>query len=455
MTAPPVTLMRPVTSGRSRETAALASIPAAQAHPARPAERVGWARAGDDPVQAVRAAEALRDAGDVLEAAAILTQLCRLFAHLPYGWRELAVLRQRAGDAEGAARDFARALAADPGDLHTLMQSVRHSAGMGRLDEAQACLSAFVPRTPGQVRRAERLEQLVAYMRRHPETEAMLLAMAIRTSPRHLGIAAVEARIAAALEERRPFSLIRLGDGEGAWISDPDEEGGRFRSLYRNNRKRILRTWFGNDDLIDRADFLALRDRFLATIPTASVVGVTYPERIRHEYGIASLDGVPSCTNVLRHVSPLLHREGVSVCTHDIHLDLHLSGALQRLMTSGHPVGLISCHPQLAGAISRRFGTRIAAALLIPEEKRFAPIIGATGMQGAHYPEAFGHVMARLRQRDWSGIFWLVAAGYLGKLYCHEIAARGGVAVDIGSIADAWSGKATRPGLSNLDPYRL
>ncbi|WP_171070000.1 tetratricopeptide repeat protein [Methylobacterium terricola] len=419
------------------------------------APRAGWARAGADPVKAVRAAEALRDDGDILGAAAILTELCRLFPHLPYGWRERAILRRRAGDAAGAAHDFARALAANPGDLLTRVQAVRQLAGAGRLDEAQACLAAFVPRTPQQTGRVARLDQLLAYMRHHPEAEASRLAMAIRTSPRHLDAAAVEVRIAAALAEGRPFSLIRLGDGEGAWISDPAEADGRFRDLYRRNRKRILRTWFGTDALIDRRDFLALRERFLATVPAATVVGVTYPERIRHEYGIASPDGVPSCTNVLRHVAPLLDGAGPSFCTHDIHLDLHLSGGLHRLIGAGHPIGLISCHPPLAAALARRPGTRLAAALLVPEEKEFAGIIGATGMPGSHYPEAFGQVIARLRGRDWTGVLWLVAAGYLGKLYCHEIAARGGVAVDIGSIADAWSGKATRPGLADLARYRL
>ncbi|SFU85118.1 hypothetical protein SAMN02799631_02684 [Methylobacterium sp. 174MFSha1.1] len=426
---------------------------AAEPMPRAPA-RGGWARAGADPVAAVRAAEALRDCGDVLGAAAIVAELCRLFPHLPYGWRERAVLRRRAGDGPGAAQDFARARAADPGDLLTLVQSVRQLAGAGRLAEAQACLSAF-PARPAQAGRVERLAQLIAYMQRHPEAEAMRLAMAVRESPRHLDTASVEARIAAALAGRNPFSLVRLGDGEGAWISDPEEEDGRFRNLYRHNRKRILRTWFGSDALVDRPDFLALRERVLEAIRAASVVGVTYPERIRHEYGIASPDGVPSCTNVLRHVAPLLEQGDTAFCTHDIHLDLHLSGALHRLLASGHPVGLITCHPALAAALARRPGTRVAAALLVPEEKRFAAVIGATGMPGPHFPDAFGRVTARLRGRDWPGVLWLVAAGYLGKLYCREIAARGGVAVDIGSIADAWSGKATRPGLADLACYRL
>ncbi|GJD51044.1 hypothetical protein OPKNFCMD_3795 [Methylobacterium crusticola] len=415
----------------------------------------GWARAGADPVAAVKAAERLREDGDILEAAVILVELCRIFPDLPYGWREIAILRQRAGDAAGAARDLARAFAADPGDVLTLSQAVRQLAGAGRPDAAEACLAGFRPRDADDRLRADQLGQLLAFMRRHPEAEARALAMRVRTSPRHIGVDAVEALVAAALARRRPLSLIRLGDGEGAWIGDPDDEGGRYRALHRRNRKRILRTWFGGDDLIDRPDFLALRARLLAAVEEATILGVTYPERVRHEYGIASLAGVPCCTNVLACVAPLLGREGPAFCTHDIHLELHLSGALHRLLDAGAPVGVISCHPGLAGALARRPGVRVGASLLIPEEKRFTPVIGRNGTLAPHFPTVFHQVVARLREGDWAGMLWLVAAGYLGKLYCHEIARRGGVAVDIGSVADAWSGKATRPGLSDLGRYRL
>lgn len=414
----------------------------------------GWARFGGDPVATARAAERLRDAGDVLEAGILLSEMCRVFPHLPYGWRERAVLRVRAGDRGGASRDFRRAFAVAPGDRLTLVQTVRHLAGSGLLDEAEACLAGFSAQSDADASEAEALAQLVDFMRLHPEAETWGFATDLRDTPRYLN-SEVEMRIAGALAARAPFSLIRLGDGEGAWISEPEEAGGRFGTLYRRNRRSILRTWFGTDALIDRADFLAVRKRLLDAIGAASVVGVTYPKRIRHEYGIASFDGVPSCVNVLRHVAPLLAAPGPDFTTHDIHLNLHLTGAMHRLLGSGAPVGLIACHPGLASAIARRTGARVAASLLIPEEKGFSSVIGSNGVTPAHFPDVFERNVARLRGGDWRGMLWLVAAGYLGKIYCHEIGRNGGVAVDIGSLADAWSAKATRPGFSDLGPYVL
>lgn len=415
-----------------------------------------WAQYRHDPVVAARAAERMRDGGDVLGAAGLFTRISRSFPHLPYGGRELGVLRRRAGDADGAALCFERALALDPGDVVSLNHAVRHALSTGRPDDAATHLARFVATVPAERRRAERLRQLVDFVRTYPFTTALGWAESMRAHPRYLGTAAVERRVAVALAGGQPLSLIRLGDGEGAWLSDPDEEAGRFGDLYRSNRRRILRTWFGSDALLDRQDFLALRGPFLASIEAATIVGIPYPDRIRHEYGLASLDGVPGCTNVLRHVRPLADRPaGPAFCTHDVHLDLHHSGGFRRLIGSGAPIGVISCHPGLPGKIGRHFGARIARAILVPEEKGFAHILDPNGTTQTHFPTVFHRVVTQVRQGDWAGMLWLVAAGYLGKRYCTEIAGRGGVALDVGSLVDAWSGNATRPGLADLESYCL
>ena len=42
------------------------------------------------------------------------------------------------------------------------------------------------------------------------------------------------------------------------------------------------------------------------------------------------------------------------------------------------------------------------------------------------------------------GAVFLVAGGLLGKIYCHRIRELGGIALDIGALADAWVGINTR-----------
>ena len=49
-------------------------------------------------------------------------------------------------------------------------------------------------------------------------------------------------------------------------------------------------------------------------------------------------------------------------------------------------------------------------------------------------------------------MFFLVAAGFLGKIYCNEIKNKGGISIDIGSTADIWMGYSTRMEHEYLHP---
>ena len=66
-----------------------------------------------------------------------------------------------------------------------------------------------------------------------------------------------------------------------------------------------------------------------------------------------------------------------------------------------------------------------------------------------HFPDIFD----RLR-RDivvpFPGALFLVGAGLLGKIYCHWIRQRGGVALDIGAMADAFAGFNTRASIAAI-----
>jgi hypothetical protein len=52
---------------------------------------------------------------------------------------------------------------------------------------------------------------------------------------------------------------------------------------------------------------------------------------------------------------------------------------------------------------------------------------------------------------------FLVAAGILGASYCNRIKQLGGIAINIGSVADVWAGVVTRPYHTEryLDRWRL
>jgi hypothetical protein len=74
-------------------------------------------------------------------------------------------------------------------------------------------------------------------------------------------------------------------------------------------------------------------------------------------------------------------------------------------------------------------------------------------MTGEHYPARFCELRETLTV-PFPGAVFLVGAGALGKIYCHWIQQRGGIALDIGSICDAWAGVGRlRKPCHSLDVY--
>ena len=62
-----------------------------------------------------------------------------------------------------------------------------------------------------------------------------------------------------------------------------------------------------------------------------------------------------------------------------------------------------------------------------------------------HFPGRYRKILGQIKVPQPGAVF-LVAAGLLGKIYCDHIKALGGIAIDVGSVVDAWMALNTRPG---------
>jgi hypothetical protein len=98
---------------------------------------------------------------------------------------------------------------------------------------------------------------------------------------------------------------------------------------------------------------------------------------------------------------------------------------------------------------------------LVTGRRRLAPLFRAAGIEvdewrvplrylrrrehwTPHFPERFDRLLDTLAPA-FPGQVFFVGAGICGKVYCDVIARRGGVAIDIGAVCDAWLGIVTRP----------
>ena len=275
---------------------------------------------------------------------------------------------------------------------------------------------------------------------------------------------AVLAQILNAHRERQPLSVIRLGDGEGNFLPYPDHAA----HLARSDQDATQRIWWGMPRLSED-DIAQMSESLRCAVGNADVVGipdlsrlcfglpVPTPPEIYHSWH--DFRGILSILDLLeRTESPFRPDQLLTSC--HIHADLASWSLYDRLFQTVRTVSLVTCHETLSQRLAERFGVATGQTYLIPPEQKYADLFGYGG-ERRHYPEAFEELRLSLTVKEPGEIF-LVAAGFLGKLYCNWIKERGGIAIDIGSIADFWCGYTTRsliftqrflplPGLPSLE----
>jgi hypothetical protein len=313
-------------------------------------------------------------------------------------------------------------------------------ARRGELDKAAALLETVTE----PAIKAEALAHMdfARFVAEFPRAEVMEMVCALERGPEFLDAAGVAGQARDALQARRGFSMVRIGDGEGAFLRISAGDDARFAALYTRNRVDRARVWFDEQLDVEASGFAAEMARIGEVMRDATVVGIPYPARIEHEFRLRSITGVSASTNILRWVAA--ERQGKLICCQDVHYELHRDGHLRALLQEAPAVGLLSCHPDLPQRLQRSFGLGEVEFHKLPGEQQMRRIIGPAAAEGRHYPDVFRGVMAAL-DRPLNGTLFLVAGGILGKFYCERIRASGGVAIDIGSVADSWVGAETRP----------
>lgn len=261
---------------------------------------------------------------------------------------------------------------------------------------------------------------------------------------------------AGALRQRRAFSLVRIGDGEGNVLGcrdpgcHPERELRWFDMIFRQQAGITI----GQDAALDfasrveraaiAADVLGIRGLMPWAAPRngyATIGGYVRnglaDMRLRPALGhLRAQDQVErwARAGALRH----------SLLTHAwVHLPLldHLA----ELVTLAERVILVTGRSEILDPFARRHAGGAPVEFLgIPPEA--GPHSGSSG----HYPEAFEAVCRRL-EGDLRGCLVLVGAGIFGKIYCDVARNSGGVALDLGSGFDILAGRRSRPVHNRFD----
>jgi len=266
--------------------------------------------------------------------------------------------------------------------------------------------------------------------------------------------AATARLIRTSIAERRPFSFIRLGDGEGALAAFTDKS--RLEDLA------YFQMHFGPDvsireieqirdhleEAIASADLIGVRDDVVNVAPQAATLNPSdkdFHEQFRTLFALRQAE-----RNIKAHAARRIFqsfqrvRKGLptraTICSQWICYDLAKLGFWDSLLSDIGRVGLITSSTTLQARLTRRFNLDVEA-LVVPQ----AVIDGARPRGSAEwqFPQAYQRVRSAL-ERPLHGQLFLVGAGLVGKHYLHLIKQNGGIALDVGALLDAWDGYATR-----------
>ena len=254
---------------------------------------------------------------------------------------------------------------------------------------------------------------------------------------------------------RRSFSFIRLGDGEGVLLSLAEDSPERDLQYLRQHigpaaedcevrlrlKQRALRS-------IQSADLVGVRD---------DIVGVTFDKRtfsVEEQEFLVSFRANFKLRPPERQLAfagarriALLHRElsGLdfdgthNFCSAWMHYRMHCSGLLFSLLKQHDRIGIISCRAEAPALLTEILGLQVAYHPIPDMYRKLSTRIGH-----AEYLDSLESILYK-QLVEFPGMIFLVGGGLFGKTYCQLIKSQGGIALDVGSLLDAWVGIASRP----------
>lgn len=243
----------------------------------------------------------------------------------------------------------------------------------------------------------------------------------------------VSAAVACALEKRKPFSAVRIGDSEanlltfGEYPDTPTLDSRTFEYCFRNKVDRV-------DMRGDAKHFI--REAMLSSILQADIVGVLglwwpkprRPSDLIQEYG----SHVTGLAGQWRGIDYML-RLAANGCLNGkliapAHFYFGIVSHISTIVKQAKRVLLISSRPTLAKRLETAFGLSNVGFIEV----------------GKGQPDVLSEVENCL-PRDMRGTLALIGAGPWAELYCSMVKRRGGVGVDVGSGLDLMEGNVIRP----------
>ena len=229
---------------------------------------------------------------------------------------------------------------------------------------------------------------------------------------------------------KNPFSVIRIGDGEARILDYKVYEKTTLDLLYQS-----LMKWFGTIDFSDE-DLLKLKNYLIKSCQNSDILGI----HLNIQYD--------TWNSIERYFLPKYNLLGENnyLTQANVHINLQKEGYLEKIIKHIGVKNIITIAGRKINFIP------IKNQILIPTQTKFNN--DKNSILGNHYPTVFNNILLKI-QKNAKGRFYLIGAGPLGKIYSYYIKKYGGMALDIGSIFDAWCNIKTRKYQTDWNDYKI
>jgi hypothetical protein len=218
----------------------------------------------------------------------------------------------------------------------------------------------------------------------------------------------------------KPFSFIRLGDGEALVLRYP-QDGTRSEVDF------ILNFWFGDRKAeISHDDLMLMRALLINAIRNCDMLGIpTAAQKKDAKKG-------KNWSYIEGFVSKNIDLTNKILTSHELHLWIQNNDLYSDLF-GGQSCSVISCRDVAAG-VKDHFGAKDVDQIFVPEEVYYA---SDRSKVESHYPVEFLNIIEKIKSGRKSSQYY-VGAGVLGKIYVDCVKGAGGRAADLGSAFDSW-----------------
>lgn len=251
--------------------------------------------------------------------------------------------------------------------------------------------------------------------------------MRIDTSEEHIRDLAI-----AAISQRTPLSVLRMGDGE---MLVARGNGSRLRDFF----ERQLGFALSDEERVDaqdcmqravlRADVLGLPTEVHCKLHPLWSVLFDYYEGLRQAH--------PDEWGDKRY------------CSINCHLNMMRNGALSDVLRAASRVVVVSSRDVKDRLTARFTNITHVEQYSIPGEQ----VYEVEKNKGRDTLDLIHHIAQELRAKPRDGELLIFGAGFVGKRLGADFATAGGVALDIGSVFDFWVGKITRGPNKGAESY--